>query len=157
MENISWQVICNIKHKKEEKRTSIMMMMMMKIIIWNTSLNIIYHFFNFLKNNSGGQDDLISIWAFRGRIIARCQGHTSWVTSIAFDPYMCSDRKYRFARVGDDGKICFWDFSVQGLHRPKSLSVSFFFLVFGCVNGFFKFESTLCIFYFILLYLLLHY
>jgi hypothetical protein len=29
---------------------------------------------------TGGQDDLVTIWSFKeNRIIARCQGHRSWV------------------------------------------------------------------------------
>lgn len=83
---------------------------------------------------TGGQDDLVTIWAFRGgapsssfapeyqrRIIARCQGHTSWVTGVAFDPWRCDEKNnYRFGSVGEDGKILLWDFSVQALHKPKS-------------------------------------
>ncbi|KAI9208329.1 catabolite repressor protein [Polychytrium aggregatum] len=69
---------------------------------------------------TGGQDDFITIWNFRGRIVARCQGHSSWVTSVAFDPYRCSDRSYRFGSVGEDAKLCLWDFSVSSLHRPRT-------------------------------------
>ncbi|KAJ3331572.1 hypothetical protein HDU76_002796 [Blyttiomyces sp. JEL0837] len=68
---------------------------------------------------TGGQDDLVTIWAFRGKIVARCQGHSSWVTSVAFDAYNSTDRSYRFGSVSEDTKICMWDFSVSSLHRPK--------------------------------------
>ncbi|CAO3621105.1 unnamed protein product [Mucor hiemalis] len=69
---------------------------------------------------TGGQDDLVTIWAFREqRIIARCQGHHSWVTGVAFDPWRCDEKVYRFASVGEDAKLILWDFSVNALHKPK--------------------------------------
>ncbi|CAD6449317.1 283266b4-bbac-4ae6-b9bb-bf0865ba98e9 [Sclerotinia trifoliorum] len=73
---------------------------------------------------TGGQDDLVSIWSMAdSAIIARCIGHTSWVTDVAFDPWRCDDRNYRFGSVGEDGKLLLWDFSVGMLHRPKAASV----------------------------------
>ncbi|KAJ3090421.1 hypothetical protein HK100_007452, partial [Physocladia obscura] len=69
---------------------------------------------------TGGEDDLVTIWSFGGRIVARCQGHSSWVTSVAFDAYNCTERSYRFASVSDDTRICMWDFSSSSLHRPKA-------------------------------------
>ncbi|KAK0709775.1 WD40-repeat-containing domain protein [Lasiosphaeria miniovina] len=73
---------------------------------------------------TGGQDDLISIWCpSESALIARCQGHHSWVTSVAFDPWQCDDKNYRFGSVGEDCRICLWDFSVGMLHRPKAASV----------------------------------
>lgn len=69
---------------------------------------------------TGGQDDLISIWHVPGSaLIARCQGHRSFVTSVAFDPWRCDDRNYRFGSVGEDRRLCLWDFSVGMLHRPR--------------------------------------
>lgn len=74
---------------------------------------------------TGGQDDLISIWCpSEGAIIARCQGHHSWVTSVAFDPWRCDDKNYRFGSVGEDCRLCLWDFSVGMLHRPRAVSVT---------------------------------
>lgn len=71
---------------------------------------------------TGGQDDLISIWSVaESALVARCQGHQSWVTSIAFDVWRCDDRNYRFGSVGEDGRLCLWDFSVGMLHRPKAV------------------------------------
>jgi Ras family protein T1 len=71
---------------------------------------------------AGGQDDLISAWSFRGRLMARslifyfrCQGHTSWVTSISFDSLKSSDKTYRFASGGEDGRILLWDFSLAAV------------------------------------------
>ena len=69
---------------------------------------------------TGGQDDLVSIWSLSERqIVARCQGHHSWVNEVAFDPWRCDGRNYRFGSVGEDGKLLLWDFSVGMLHRPK--------------------------------------
>jgi WD40 repeat protein len=93
---------------------------------------------------TGGQDDLVTIWSFKeNRIIARCQGHRSWVkkinkkilislqqkpktirkqvTDAAFDPLHCNGNDYRFASVGEDCKLLLWDFSVNALHKPKQV------------------------------------
>ena len=54
----------------------------------------------------GGQDDLITIFSPReARVIARCQGHSAFVTSLAFDPTRGGG--YRFGSVGEDGKLLF--------------------------------------------------
>ncbi|KAF8344156.1 WD40-repeat-containing domain protein [Cantharellus anzutake] len=69
---------------------------------------------------TGGQDDLLTIYApFEQRVVARCQGHSSFVAGISFDPLRCNSRTYRFASVGEDNKLIFWDFSGGALHRPK--------------------------------------
>ncbi|OZJ04205.1 hypothetical protein BZG36_02977 [Bifiguratus adelaidae] len=74
---------------------------------------------------TGGQDDLVTIWAFREqRIVARCPGHQSWITGVAFDPWRCDEKVYRFGSVGEDAKLCLWDFSVEALHKPKNASMS---------------------------------
>lgn len=74
---------------------------------------------------SGGQDDLITIWSLAERkIIARCQGHNSWVSAVAFDPWRCDERNYRFGSVGDDCRLLLWDFNVGMLHRPKALQAN---------------------------------
>jgi catabolite repression protein CreC len=71
---------------------------------------------------TGGQDDLVSIWSLSERlIVARCQGHHSWVTAVAFDPWRCDERNYRFGSVGEDCRLLLWDFSVGMLHRPKAV------------------------------------
>jgi len=54
-----------------------------------------------------------------GRVIARCQGHSSFVSSVAFDPVRTDKRSYRFGSVGEDDKLILWDFSAGVLHRPK--------------------------------------
>lgn len=73
---------------------------------------------------TGGQDDLVSIWSVGEQIIvARCQGHQSWVTAVAFDPWRCDDRNYRFGSVGEDCRLLLWDFNVGMLLRPKAVSL----------------------------------
>jgi catabolite repression protein CreC len=73
---------------------------------------------------TGGQDDLISIWyPQETTLIARCQGHQSWVTSVAFDPWRCDEKNYRFGSVGEDCRLCLWDFNVGMLHKPKMVSL----------------------------------
>ncbi|PVV00675.1 hypothetical protein BB560_004931 [Smittium megazygosporum] len=70
---------------------------------------------------TGGKDDLVSIWSFYDRcLIARCEGHKSWITSLAFDTCLSEDpNEYRFASIGEDTQILFWDFSLAVLPRPK--------------------------------------
>ncbi|KAF1981984.1 catabolite repression protein creC [Aulographum hederae CBS 113979] len=73
---------------------------------------------------TGGQDDLVSIWSLaESMLVARCQGHNSWVTAVAFDPWRCDERNYRFGSVGEDARLLLWDFSVGMLHRPRAASV----------------------------------
>ncbi|TKX18408.1 putative catabolite repression protein creC [Elsinoe australis] len=70
---------------------------------------------------TGGQDDLVSIWSFAdGALVARCQGHSSWVMDVKFDPWRCDERNYRFGSVGEDCRLLLWDFSVGMLGRPKT-------------------------------------
>lgn len=79
-------------------------------------------------------DDLVSLYQPRdaggmsamsglspSRLVARGVGHSSWVRSVAFDPYRWreGDRTYRFGSVGEDGKVCLWDFSGKSLGRPR--------------------------------------
>jgi len=66
----------------------------------------------------GGQDDLITLFSPReARVVARCQGHSAFVTSIAFDPGRGEGRGYRFASVGEDGKLILVSL---GLERSES-------------------------------------
>jgi WD40 repeat protein len=72
---------------------------------------------------TGGQDDIVSIWSFAdATLVARCQGHSSWVTDVKFDPWRCDERNYRFGSVGEDCKLLLWDFSVGMLGRPRAVS-----------------------------------
>ncbi|KAH8826850.1 WD40 repeat-like protein [Flagelloscypha sp. PMI_526] len=69
---------------------------------------------------TGGQDDLLTLFSpYSQRVVARCQAHSSFVTSVAFDEWKCDGRTYRFGSVGEDGKLILWDFSPGTLHRPK--------------------------------------
>lgn len=69
---------------------------------------------------TGGQDDLVNIFSpWEQRVIARCQGHSSFVSAVAFDDARCDGRTYRFGSVGEDNKLILWDFSSGVLHRPK--------------------------------------
>lgn len=62
----------------------------------------------------GGQDDLITLLSPReARVVARCQGHSAFVTSIAFDPGRGEGRGYRFASVGEDGKLILVRFALS--------------------------------------------
>ncbi|KJY00380.1 catabolite repression protein crec [Zymoseptoria brevis] len=71
---------------------------------------------------TGGQDDLVSIWSIEDRaLVARCEGHSSWITDVKFDPWRCDERNYRFGSVGDDCRLLLWDFSVGMLGRPKAV------------------------------------
>ncbi|GLB34713.1 putative WD domain, G-beta repeat [Lyophyllum shimeji] len=70
---------------------------------------------------TGGQDDLLTIFSpWEQRVVARCQGHSSFVSSLAFDDLRCDGRTYRFGSVGEDNKLILWDFSSGALHRPKT-------------------------------------
>ncbi|KAL7317078.1 hypothetical protein PS15m_003479 [Mucor circinelloides] len=69
---------------------------------------------------TGGEDDLVTLWSFlEKRIIARCPGHKSWVTGVAFDRWRCDDQTYRFGSVGEDCNLILWDFSFSALQKPK--------------------------------------
>lgn len=71
---------------------------------------------------TGGQDDLVTVYSpIDQRIVARCQGHASFVTGIAYDPWMSDERLTRFASVSDDCKLIFWDLSSASLSRPRLL------------------------------------
>ncbi|CAI6331806.1 unnamed protein product [Periconia digitata] len=73
---------------------------------------------------TGSQDDLVSIWSLEeASLVARCQGHNSWVTAVQFDPWRCDERNYRIGSVGEDCRLLLWDFSVGMLHRPRAASV----------------------------------
>ena len=55
---------------------------------------------------TGGQDDLITIYSpWEQRVVARCQGHSSFVSGLAFDEMRCDGRTYRFGSVGEDNKL----------------------------------------------------
>jgi WD40 repeat protein len=70
----------------------------------------------------GGQDDLVSIFSPReSRLVARCQGHSAFVTHIAFDPARGGGGGgYRFGSVGEDGKLLL----VSGTGRDETMAIT---------------------------------
>lgn len=56
-------------------------------------------------------------------MVARCEGHKSWVTDVAFDRWRCDDQTYRFGSVGEDCDLILWDFSFSALQKPKHVSL----------------------------------
>jgi len=71
---------------------------------------------------TGGQDDLVSVWNVADRALAaRGVGHHSWVAGVAWDAWRCDtgSGRYRFGSVGEDGRICLWDFERGMLRRPR--------------------------------------
>jgi hypothetical protein len=58
------------------------------------------------SGKTGGQDDLVNIFSpWEQRVIARCQGHSSFLSGLAFDDLRCDGRTYRFGSVGEDNKL----------------------------------------------------
>ena len=58
------------------------------------------------SSETGGQDDLVNIFSpWEQRVIARCQGHSSLLSALAFDDLRCDGRTYRFGSVGEDNKL----------------------------------------------------
>ncbi|XP_022694158.1 WD repeat-containing protein 20-like isoform X1 [Varroa jacobsoni] len=81
---------------------------------------------------AGGEDDLVTLWSVaEKRVVARGQGHNSWVNCVQFDPFLCGDGGYRFGSVGQDTQLCLWDVSEADLlkqpKKPKKHS--------SCQNG----------------------
>ena len=61
---------------------------------------------NITSSKTGGQDDLVNIFSpWEQRVIARCQGHSSFLSGLAFDDLRCDGRTYRFGSVGEDNKL----------------------------------------------------
>ncbi|OQS04266.1 WD repeat-containing protein 20 [Thraustotheca clavata] len=66
---------------------------------------------------TGGQDDMIVLWSLRHHsALVRCEGHRSWVTCVAVDDWFSSPTSLRFASVGEDGMLCFWDVALPEEH-----------------------------------------
>lgn len=62
----------------------------------------------------GGEDDLVTIWSVeQKRVIARGQGHRSWVSAVAFDWEV--DSYYRIGSVGHDTQLCLWELPEDAL------------------------------------------
>lgn len=76
---------------------------------------------------TGGEDDLVQVWSMEDcKVIAWGEGHNSWVSGVAFDPYWSppsSDSSgenvmYRFGSVGQDTQLLLWDFSMDEIVVP---------------------------------------
>ncbi|EFA83710.1 hypothetical protein PPL_02777 [Heterostelium album PN500] len=93
---------------------------------------------------SGGEDDYLSIWSFEEKcLIARGQGHQSWVSSVKFDPFVVPEDEsvhlqahpdspvlqstpvgpspfnYRIVTGGEDTRLLLWDFTRDSLKKPR--------------------------------------
>ncbi|KAL3163307.1 hypothetical protein ABBQ32_009698 [Trebouxia sp. C0010 RCD-2024] len=85
---------------------------------------------------AGGEDDLVSIYGMAERgVVAWGEGHSSWVTQVAFDPWQCEsgsaeasavpvrtssgvlsltrETTYRVGSVGQDCQLLLWDFIIS--------------------------------------------
>ncbi|EME32313.1 Probable catabolite repression protein creC [Galdieria sulphuraria] len=60
---------------------------------------------------TGGEDDLVSLWEpVTRQLICRMQAHTSFVSAIAFDYWLCHEGHYRLGSAGQDTKLILWDY-----------------------------------------------
>lgn len=77
---------------------------------------------------TGGQDDLVTIYSpWEQRVVARCQGHSSFVSALAFDEIRCDGRTYRFGSVGEDNKlILVRTFALRAIHELNPFPVGLF-------------------------------
>lgn len=51
----------------------------------------------------GGEDDLVTVWSLnQRRVVARGQGHRSWVSVVAFDPFTTSYSQWDGPEFSDD-------------------------------------------------------
>lgn len=70
---------------------------------------------------TGGEDDLVSIWCpAEERLVARLEGHTSWVSAVAWDDALSGNGRYRVGSAGQDAKLILWDFALEMLHHRLS-------------------------------------
>jgi hypothetical protein len=70
---------------------------------------------------TGGKDDTVTIWSFlESRLVARCHGHSSFITAVSFDRWKCDQYSYRIGSVADDGNLMLWDFALASLHKPTN-------------------------------------
>lgn len=71
---------------------------------------------------TGGQDDLVSLYrvdsaAGPAQLLARLQGHHSYVSHVAFDTYISDPRSIRLGSVGQDGCLLLWDVDIRPAPR----------------------------------------
>ncbi|XP_004304419.1 PREDICTED: dystrophia myotonica WD repeat-containing protein [Fragaria vesca subsp. vesca] len=76
---------------------------------------------------AGGEDDLVQVWSMEDRkVVAWGEGHNSWVSGVAFDPYWSSPNSegigetvmYRFGSVGQDTQLLLWDLEMDEIVVP---------------------------------------
>ncbi|CAM9366383.1 unnamed protein product, partial [Pylaiella littoralis] len=59
---------------------------------------------------TGGEDDAVTLWCLETRTcVMRGEGHSSWVTGVAFDHWTSRQPYYRFTSVGEDARLCMWE------------------------------------------------
>uniref|UniRef100_A0A7C9DZ31 Uncharacterized protein n=1 Tax=Opuntia streptacantha TaxID=393608 RepID=A0A7C9DZ31_OPUST len=76
---------------------------------------------------TGGEDDLVQVWSMEDRkVVAWGEGHNSWVSGVAFDPYWSPPNSddsgdnvvYRFGSVGQDTQLLLWDLEANEIVVP---------------------------------------
>ncbi|GAB4856714.1 hypothetical protein Ancab_014629 [Ancistrocladus abbreviatus] len=76
---------------------------------------------------AGGEDDLVQVWSMEDRkVVAWGEGHNSWVSGVAFDPFWSSPSSdeagenvmYRFGSVGQDTQLLLWDLEMDEIVVP---------------------------------------
>ncbi|XP_074268867.1 putative catabolite repression protein creC [Silene latifolia] len=76
---------------------------------------------------TGGEDDLVQVWSMDDRkVVAWGEGHNSWVSGVAFDPYWSPPNSddtgenvvYRFGSVGQDTQLLLWDLEMSEIVVP---------------------------------------
>lgn len=62
---------------------------------------------------AGSEDDLVTVYGLSEKCpVAHCEGHQSWISSIAFDSLSSVKGLCRLVSVGQDAQVCFWDVEV---------------------------------------------
>lgn len=76
---------------------------------------------------TGGEDDLVQVWSMEDRkVVAWGEGHNSWVSGVAFDPYWSPPNSddtgenvvYRFGSIGQDTQLLLWDLEANEIVVP---------------------------------------
>lgn len=71
----------------------------------------------------GGEDDCLAAYNTETlQLVARFQGHHAFVMELAFDTLFVEEgtSSYRLGSVGEDGRLCLWDFSPETLPHPAN-------------------------------------
>lgn len=81
---------------------------------------------------TGGEDDLVQVWSMEDQaVVAWGEGHNSWVSAVAFDPYWEAPTPdtgagdvttYRFGSVGQDTQLLLWDLSMDEVVVPLRMA-----------------------------------